>query len=497
MCGKSTNHLLSTTMYKSNLNIIQRLRCLVCLLALWGFGLSAPLSAQTFYEIIFTDRQQYENYALMVYYDEENCTLNLRRHTADGDNFSFRTLNYLCQRTEEEGETPFTVMASDEDGTPTFIWIWDDEQSEEQQLIPYIELDENDSADDWIRASSCIEVEIRQLTPEYIGQYLDTESELYRQVAEAYAEVMKLDAEEAERQRQAIAQLGNGDAVAEVVTEQVLAARQGNEAAVAPPATPVPTAVCPVPTESRPTLHLFTLINNRVADIGAACATDYGNISNEMHGISQALGIPLKEYKVMGSNFSKAGLRQQLAKLSPGADDIVVFLYSGHGFRFDNQQDRYPMMALTTNDYQQLDGNYVALSDVYNEICSKNARLNIVLSDCCNSNVGERRPLQGNTLFSRGNNNFSRARLQELFFNAKGSILSTAASPGEYSWCDAAGGMFTLSFIQSLRREVSAMNQSTVDWQHVVDNTLRTALQRSSNNAEAQNGLKYVKVAKL
>lgn len=455
---------------------------IIIFLAIMFFGSVTPASAQTFYEIIYTDNEEYENYGLMVYYNENDCTLNLRRHTANGDDFSFRTLSYSAEHVEEEGETPFLVMVSGEDDTPSFIWMWDEDLSEEEQLIPYIELDENDDAEDWIRATSCVEVDIRQLTPEYIEQYLNPNSELYKQICAAHAEVMQSD-EEAETKEVAEAlptKNNNNPNKQQNAQVSVNVTGSGN--------------VCQV--SSRPKLHLFTLINSEVADIGAACATDYGNISNEMRGIAQSLGIQLKEYRVTGNNFSKAGLLNQLKQLKPSGNDIVLFMYSGHGFRFDDQKDQYPMMALTTNDYQPLEGNYVALSDIYNEICSKGARLNIVLSDCCNSMIGERRPIQGNTLFSRGNNNFSRKRLAELFFNAKGSILSTAASPGEYSWCDAAGGMFTLSFIQSLRQEISAMNSSPVEWQHVVDNTLNTALQRSTNSAEAQNGLKYMKVVK-
>ena len=41
------------------------------------------------------------------------------------------------------------------------------------------------------------------------------------------------------------------------------------------------------------------------------------------------------------------------------------------------------------------------------------------------------------------------------------------------------------------------MNDSSVSWQSVVDNTLKSALLRSSNNAEAQNGLKKMQVVKL
>jgi len=152
--------------------------------------------------------------------------------------------------------------------------------------------------------------------------------------------------------------------------------------------------------------------------------------------------------------------------------------------------------VLTTNDYEPIEGNYMALSDIYKTICGKGARLNIVLGDCCNSELEEQFPLNTNTLFSRGSNNFSRKRLQDLFFNSKGSILSTAASPGEYSWCDTSGGMFTVSFIQSLRKEISAMNTADVSWQSIVNNTINTARLRSRNNATTQNGLKKVAVSK-
>lgn len=485
--------------------IRQRLLFVILLLSCCGGG----LMAQTFYEVQYTDKQGYDNYGLMLYTDEEDCTLYLRRHTTEGKDFSFRELDYVSERNDEEKdeEVEYQIMVCEEDNTPIFIWIWDKEESEEQQLIPYVTLDEDDDPEDWIRANSFVEVDLRELTPGYLKQYLDPKAGLYRQITKARKEVLAADkAANAERQS-AIANLGDGTGIFNTIYAAAMEARKP-EAEKQNPSTgnkqngqtsgnvqnAAVGASCNV--RERPMMHLFIVANTEVADIGSACRVDYNNIRNEMSGIAQSIGIRLKEYDVTGVNYSKKGLKRQIASLRPAANDIVVFLYTGHGFRFDNQKDPYPMMALTTNDYQPLDGNYVALSDVYNAICSKGARLNIVLSDCCNSKVGERRPLQGNTLFSRGNNNFSRKRLAELFFNAKGSILSTAASPGEYSWCDAAGGMFTLSFIQSLRREISAMSTGEVSWQSIVDNTLKNALQRSRNSAKAQNGLKKVAIVR-
>ncbi|ADV42710.1 caspase family protein [Bacteroides helcogenes] len=482
---------------------------LFLLLAHCGGG----LMAQTFYEVQYTDKQGYDNYGLMLYTDEENCTLYLRRHTTDGNDFTFRQLAYVSESNDKD-EEDYLVMACEEDNTPIFIWLWDKEESEEQQLVPYVTLDEDEEPEDWLRAKSFVEAGLQALAPEYLEQFIDPASDLFKQIIEARNEAMEGEKTADTERQAAIANLGDGTGIhnyilaaaneAEIQEAEKQNPQTGNAGAAASGnkqsgqtngdvKQSAAGSTCNV--SDRPMMHLFIVANTEVADIGQACRVDYNNIRNEMKGIAQSIGIRVKEYDVTGAGYSKEGLQQQISSLRPSANDIVVFLYTGHGFRFDDQKDPYPMMALTNNDYQPLEGNYVALSDVYNAICKKGARLNIVLSDCCNSKLGERRPLEGNTLFSRGNNNFSRKRLTELFFNAKGSLLSTAASPGEYSWCDAAGGMFTLSFIQSLRREISAMSTGAVSWQSVVDNTLKNALQRSSNNAEAQNGLKKVAVS--
>ncbi len=430
--------------------------------------MSQSLASQTFYELIYNDQNGKEAHGLMFYVDDQNCHLRLWNYA--GSEHTLNAYDYITAKADENDEANYTIMASDSDNSPILIWLWDEDESEERQLVPYISFDEDDEPEDWVRAESFVEIPLTLLKPSYLNQFYTDEEDFYKQVCEAHFEALQSERETAQE-----------EAVEDIEAAEAEVADKGSSMSIS----------------SRPVLHLFVVANTEVADIGSACRTDYNNITNEMQGITRSLGLPMKKYFVTGQNYSKAALRQQLASLKPKPNDIVFFLYTGHGFRFDNQKDVFPLMALTTNDYQPLDGNYVALSDVYNEICKKGARLNIVLSDCCNSKIGEVRPLQGNTLFSRGNNNFSRKRLADLFYNAKGSILSTAASPGEYSWCDAAGGMFTLSFIQSLRKEISAMNNRAVSWQSIVDNTLKTALSRSSNVAKAQNGLKKMQMSKI
>jgi len=449
----------------------------LCLAITMLLGWDAGALAQTFYEIEYTDRQGYTNHGLFIYFDEEDCTVIMRRHTPEGGDLSIEQWEYQSVKDDADG-LDCLAMACEADHTPLFVWIWGQDESEEKQAIPYVVLDENDDPEEWIRATQFYEADLNSLTPDYLELFLDPECELYEQMVAVYNE--------------RVASLDDGKDVYEVVSNAVLTARDEN--AEQPTVEKGRGNSCSI--SSRPVMHLFVVANTEVADIGQACRRDYNNIVGEMRGIAQSIGINLKEYKVTGSDYSVATVRRQLRNLKPSANDIVVFLYTGHGFRLADQTDPYPLLVLTTNDYEPIEGNYMALSDIYKTICGKGARLNIVLGDCCNSELEEQFPLNTNTLFSRGSNNFSRKRLQDLFFNSKGSILSTAASPGEYSWCDTSGGMFTVSFIQSLRKEISAMNTADVSWQSIVNNTINTARLRSRNNATTQNGLKKVAVSK-
>lgn len=195
----------------------------------------------------------------------------------------------------------------------------------------------------------------------------------------------------------------------------------------------------------------------------------------------------------MGNYYSRDAVVETLNGLRPSSNDVVLFYYSGHGFRFDDQQSQYPAIDLTTSSYDDVGaGNYLLMSDIYEEICSKKARLNIVLSDCCNTKIGIPTPSmrESGTLYSRANNNFSLSRLGQLFLQGRGNLLSTAASPGETSICDMMGGFFTVAFIRSLRKEISATNSQDVSWNTVIDNTISSAKQRSSEVGNLQHGIK-------
>ncbi|MFT6150354.1 MAG: hypothetical protein ACJAUH_003055 [Saprospiraceae bacterium] len=246
------------------------------------------------------------------------------------------------------------------------------------------------------------------------------------------------------------------------------------------------------------TLHLIVVANTKISDIGAGCRVDERNIVKEFETVSKVLGINLKTYIIDGDNFNKQKTLATLEKIKPRSNDVMMFIYRGHGFRWSDQSESWPQMDLRNGNYGRISKNTsIGLTEVFNTIRKKDARLNIVLADCCNNDIGINRKTKTpiNALESKGS--YDIKKLKKLFLESKGSLISCAASPGEYSWVNTSkGGFYTLSFIQALRKEVSLKNNNETNWKDVLDETVEGAKKKTERCKEctAQTGKFYSNV---
>ncbi|MCR4853979.1 MAG: caspase family protein [Prevotella sp.] len=443
------------------------------------------LHAQTFYEISYKNPQGNQYYGFISYEDDDNCTMRIIKTDAQKNIVERQDVEYVGVNDDEDKEYTALCPTEKEDIAPCMVFLWD-EYDEDEDVVPLITFD-LDSDDDFIDAQDFYEIDMSDIDEEYIGQFFDEDEQMYQQIVAAQG---KMSAQKQEM----TGQLGDGSDIHRTVVaalkeagadlsenmdeknDEDIQSDYGNASN----------------SNKGVTIHLVEVVNTEISDIGEACARDYKNIKNQMKGITQALGIQLREYPVVGEEFTREAVEKTLNRVKPSSNDVVFFLYSGHGFRFSNQSSKFPCIYLSTSEYDELDENsYMEMDAIYDEVCRKGARLNIVLSDCCNSSIDEEAPchMRG-TLLSRSNNNFSADRLRDLFINSRGSLLSTSSSPGETSVCDLTGGYFTLSFIRSLRKEINVMNTSPVSWDRLISNTISAARERSKSDGNAQNGLK-------
>ncbi len=211
------------------------------------------------------------------------------------------------------------------------------------------------------------------------------------------------------------------------------------------------------------TLHLVLVMNIDDPKTGPYAQRDYDIVSSEMKAITEMLGIRLKEYKLAGDKYYCDVIDIVLDELKPDPNDVVFFVYNGHGYREDGQKDPFPITAAIKSSTQEYRRVY-RMYDVYKKICAKNARLNIVLSSACNVTESDI-ILQSRGLYSRTTNNYSINYLGKLFLQARGNMIATSASPHQFSYA----GVFIGMFMSALSKEAHAINQQPPSWNSIFD----------------------------
>lgn len=447
------------------------------------FSLLLPtlLSAQNFYWVHYTGQGGNKHKALVVYLNDQKIIVR-HLHDSSGDlyvdryssnemeNASGKSANLTAaeqaaQQNRSAQDVDLTVWAAEDQNAPVYLWYWDSQKSEEEQAIPYVSFSLQDvverHTERWVKADSFKTLQLADMSDEVLNSYFkhDNPKDL------AYYNKIRDARDQARRNSE---QLEKQEANATLALQ-----------------------------ENLPTLHLFELTNNVIEDIGRQCDLDSKKMHNEMRGVAKTLGINIKEYDVAGKDFNFNQLRATLKQMKVGSDDVIIFHYSGHGFRFDDQEDPFPQLSLCATGYEDLlNGNYVSLMDIYEVLLTKKARLCLVLADCCNSKVGMPVPITQNVILTRDKTNYQKEQLELLFLRSSGSLLSSAASPGELSWCDMQGGMYTNAFIQALHSEISLLNKEQASWENIIDQTIVQANSRSTQLAKTQNGLKKAVIKK-
>ncbi len=224
------------------------------------------------------------------------------------------------------------------------------------------------------------------------------------------------------------------------------------------------------------TLHLLVVANTFDKSIGNACARDMRRTIKFFQELGDFLGIRFQYDTIAGKRYSLTEVEKAIEKLaSAGPNDIIVFYYSGHGFRQKDDNRRPPYIDLRPNyDENPNNLNSKSLADIFQSISGMKARFKLVLSDCCNDmsktySVKAKPPsvTKGFSLSGSFRNG------ADLFLNSKRmSILATGANPGQRSICnDDFGGFFSYNFLNAIEGQLSFLN-SNANWDKITEEAL-------------------------
>ena len=241
----------------------------------------------------------------------------------------------------------------------------------------------------------------------------------------------------------------------------------------------------PVTTVLATKLHFVLVANTNDPRIGYSVQKDVINITSQIKDVATFLNLPLNLVEISGAKFGKAGVETALNNLKPGTNDIVIFYYSGHGYSNDrNANEQYPQFDLRQSRFDDVLVATLNASEVLTKIKSKNARLNLVITDCCNSSLGLLKPEGKNfALTTKSLMSWEKSYCYDLFMKSKGTVIATAAKKGQYAYGNTdVGGYFTSNLITSMEKYLSKFQTSTPTWQEIIAEAQTTTVSLSLTN---------------
>lgn len=232
----------------------------------------------------------------------------------------------------------------------------------------------------------------------------------------------------------------------------------------------------PSPLATSAHLYLVSVANTKAMNIAGSCRTDRSTMLTIFEAIAKKLHIPFVPIDIYDDDFNADTVNSALSGLKPNSQDIIVFHYSGHGFVDRDPKTKFPRMDLRTSEFDDLDPKQeLQMEKVFQIIVAKGARMNLVLSDCCNSAPGAKIPVARNPPSTRSSPMpFNEDICKLLFMDPKPrSILMSAAAKGEVAGgFESDGGIFTFNFRETL---VNLMNpltkQNDVSWEKIISET--------------------------
>lgn len=238
------------------------------------------------------------------------------------------------------------------------------------------------------------------------------------------------------------------------------------------------------------TIHTILFTDTQDSSIGIAAKASHDNYSLDfLSTIETALGASYNSATPIdkkGYECNRTNLLQVVNNLSCGANDVVVFIYLGHGARGLKDPSNFPQMCFAVprgSEYRN-EEDFYPLENVRDLIMKKNPRFCLVVGDCCNSysptlstkpSITAVEAMAPDILRRQGEN-----IIKNLFLSQKGSVILTASVKGQYGWCMTRGdrlGMLLERNLNNVFQDIKDGKATYSNWNELLstvkDNTYR------------------------
>ncbi len=199
-----------------------------------------------------------------------------------------------------------------------------------------------------------------------------------------------------------------------------------------------------------------------ISDIKVSTKHDVSNLTKALSTIAKQTNLSLKIDTLEGRELTHHRLNAKIDSLRGKNNGVVLFYYSGHGFRTDRMSTIWPRLYFPAKKER------VLTEEITEKLKSLGARLVIILLDCCNNPAIVKSPLM--VLRAKGvGQPRNMPGLKTLFLRSRGTVIASGSSPGGFSFSYKTGSIFTSSFIDALSDRCLSEQTS---WQAVMEQTI-------------------------
>ncbi len=218
-------------------------------------------------------------------------------------------------------------------------------------------------------------------------------------------------------------------------------------------------------------LHAILVVDTNAYDLREAMISNYWCWQIQLKSIARHSDLDLKTY-IFKDDRANSNFIDELRGLSVDSDDVILFYWSGHGFR-TNEKDASdnPWPSFSFN------GESVGfdLAELTGFLNGMHPRLLISIADTCNNYIPD--------LFAPPIMSIKKMQKMDvppalksnhyrLFRESSGVIMAAGCQPGQYAWAYIPiGSIFTLSFMDALN-DLTASSDD-ISWELIFQTTLK------------------------
>lgn len=229
-------------------------------------------------------------------------------------------------------------------------------------------------------------------------------------------------------------------------------------------------------------LHVIMVGDLAAADLKSSIETDLEKMESQILNIAYYTGLDLQYTSFVQEKNLAQNVLKHICALETHEEDVVLFYYSGHGYRTPRKKLPWPNLYFTVEEVG------LELDVVIQQLKSKQAHFVLVIADCCNSMMMDflAPPLVKGLAYQ--DEAMIMESYKKLFLGASGCVVVASSKAGQSSYSiDNYGGLYTNALLKAFDQIVGYVSTEDLNWDLILGQSVEIIARQTQAWGVSQN----------